>query len=109
MTELPSLPKKYLFVEKTVNDVEEGALLGVKEDEEVLGDRACLVEAQDPGTAQYDKLGQNLEDYQSGREREREREHTTSTEHTVLYVWSLRQTDTTRTWCLWTGRHRSSC
>lgn len=51
----------YLFVQQTVDDEEEGALLGVQNYEEDLKEQVCLVEPQNPGTAQYDKLGHNLE------------------------------------------------
>lgn len=54
----------YLFVEQTVNDEEEGALLRVQNDEHDLKEKICLVQTQNPGTAQYDKLGYNLEQNQ---------------------------------------------
>ena len=48
-----------------MDDEEEGALLGVKEDEEDLEEKIWLVQAQNPGAAQDDKLGQDLEHDQS--------------------------------------------
>ena len=55
------LAKDYLLVEQTVDDEEEGALLGVKNYKEHPEEEVCLVQAQYPGTAQYDKLGHDLE------------------------------------------------
>lgn len=54
----------YLFVEQTVNDEEEGSLLRVQNDEHDLKEKIRLVQTQNPGTAQYDKLGYNLEQNQ---------------------------------------------
>lgn len=54
----------YLFVEQTMNDEEEGALLRVQNDEHDLKEKIRLVQTQNPGTAQYDKLGYNLEQNQ---------------------------------------------
>lgn len=56
--------RAYLLVEQAVDNEEEGALLGVKNDEEDLEEEVGLVQAQNPGTAQYDKLGHNLEQNQ---------------------------------------------
>jgi len=50
-----------------VHDEEEGALLGVQENEEDLKENVCLEQAQNPRTAQYDKLGQDFEHNQPGR------------------------------------------
>ncbi len=47
-----------------MNDEKEGTLLGVKNYEQDLKEEICLVEAKNPGTAQNDKLGHNLEQYQ---------------------------------------------
>lgn len=51
----------YLFVEQTVDDEEEGALLGVQNYKKNLKEEVCLVETKNPGTAQNDKLSHNLE------------------------------------------------
>lgn len=51
----------YLFVQQTVDNEKEGALLGVENDEEHLEEEISLVQTQNPGAAQYDKLGHNLE------------------------------------------------
>lgn len=59
----------HLFVEQTVDDEEEGALLGVQDYEQDLKEKVCLVETQNPGTAQYDKLGHNLEQNQPAKEK----------------------------------------
>lgn len=59
----------YLFVEQTVDDEEEGALLGVQHDEQDLKEQVCLVETQNPGTAQYDELGHDLEQNQPAKEK----------------------------------------
>lgn len=47
----------YLFVKQAVDDVEEGALLGIKDYKENLKEEIGLIQAQNPGAAQYDKLG----------------------------------------------------
>lgn len=44
-----------------MDDEKEGALLGVKNYEEDLKEKVRLVQAQNPGAAQYDKLGHDLE------------------------------------------------
>lgn len=44
-----------------MDDEEERALLGVQDYEKHLKEEIRLVQAQNPGTAQYDKLGQDLE------------------------------------------------
>lgn len=44
-----------------MDDKQEGALLGVENDEHDLKEKIGLVETQNPGTAQYHKLGHNLE------------------------------------------------
>lgn len=49
-----------------MDDEEEGALLGVQNYKEDLKEKVCLVETQNPGTAQYDKLSHNLEQNQPG-------------------------------------------
>lgn len=59
----------YLFVEQTVDDEEEGALLGVQNDEQDLKEQVCLVDTQNPGTAQYDELGHDLEQNQPAMEK----------------------------------------
>lgn len=59
----------YLFVENTVDNIEEGALLGVENDEEDLKEKVWLVQAYNPGTAQYDKLSHNLEHNQSEKKK----------------------------------------
>lgn len=51
----------YLFVQQAVDNEEEGTLLGVENDEEHLEEEISLVQTQNPGAAQYDKLGNNLE------------------------------------------------
>lgn len=51
----------YLLVEQTVDDEEEGALLGVEDYKHDLKEKVHLVEAQNPGAAQYYKLGHDLE------------------------------------------------
>ena len=51
----------HLLVEQTVHDEEEGALLGVEQDEEHLEEEVGLVQTQDPSAAQDDRLGQYLE------------------------------------------------
>ena len=51
----------HLLVEQTVHDEEEGALLGVEQDEEHLEEEVGLVQTQDPSAAQDDRLGQDLE------------------------------------------------
>ena len=51
----------HLLVEQTVHDEEEGALLGVEQDEEHLEEEVGLVQAQNPSAAQDDRLGQDLE------------------------------------------------
>lgn len=58
----------YLFVEQTVDDEKEGALLGVQNDEQDLKEQVCLVDTQNPSTAQYDELGQDLEQNQPAKE-----------------------------------------
>lgn len=57
----------YLLVKQTVDDEEEGALLGVEDDEQDLKEEIGLVQTQDPGAAQNDKLGHNLEQNQSAK------------------------------------------
>lgn len=52
-----------------MDDEEEGALLGVQDYEQDLKEKVCLVETQNPGTAQYDKLGHNLEQNQPAKEK----------------------------------------
>lgn len=59
----------YLFVKQTVDDEEEGALLGVQNYKQDLKEKVCLVETQNPGTAQYDKLSHNLEQNQPAEEK----------------------------------------
>lgn len=54
-----------------MDDEEEGALLGVQDYEQHLKEKVCLVETQNPGTAQYDKLGHNLEQNQPAKEKGR--------------------------------------
>ena len=54
----------YLFVQQTVDDEEEGALLGVKNYEQDLKEQIGLVQAQNPGAAQYEKLSHDLEQNQ---------------------------------------------
>lgn len=44
-----------------MDDEEEGALLGVEKDEEDLEEEVALVQTKNPGAAQYDKLGKDLE------------------------------------------------
>lgn len=41
---------RYLFVEQTVDDEEESALLGIQNYEQDLKEQVCLVETQNPGT-----------------------------------------------------------
>lgn len=50
----------YLFVQQTVDNEEEGALLGVENYEEHLEEEISLVQTQNPGAAQYDELGHDL-------------------------------------------------
>lgn len=52
-----------------MDDEEEGALLGVQNDEQDLKEQVCLVETQNPGTAQYDELGHDLEQNQPAKEK----------------------------------------
>lgn len=59
----------YLFVEQTVNDEEEGALLGVQNYEQDLKEKVCLVETQNPGTSQNHKLRHNFEQNQPAKEK----------------------------------------
>lgn len=59
----------YLFVKQTVDDEEEGALLGVQNYKEDLKEKVYLVDPQNPGTAQYDKLSHNLEQNQPAEEK----------------------------------------
>lgn len=59
----------YLFVEHTVDDVEERALLRVENYEHDLEEKVWLVQPKDPGTAQDDELGHNLKQHQSEEER----------------------------------------
>lgn len=59
----------YLFVKQTVDDEEEGALLGVQNYKQDLKEKVCLVETQNPGTAQYEKLSYNLEQNQPAEEK----------------------------------------
>lgn len=47
----------YLLVKQTVDNVEESSLLGIKNYEDDLKEKIWLIQAQNPGTAQYDKLG----------------------------------------------------
>lgn len=47
-----------------MDDEEEGALLGVKNDEHDPKEKIHLVQTQNPGAAQYDKLSHNLEQNQ---------------------------------------------
>lgn len=58
------LAKVYLLVEQTVDNEEEGALLGVENYKQDLKEEIRLVQAQNPGTAQDDKLGHDLEQNQ---------------------------------------------
>lgn len=51
----------HLFVQQTVDNEEEGALLGVEDDEEHLEEEISLVQTQNPGAAQDDELGHDLE------------------------------------------------
>lgn len=55
----------YLLVEQAVDDEEEGALLGVENYKQDLEEEVGLVQAENPGAAQYDKLGNNFEQNQS--------------------------------------------
>lgn len=57
----------YLLVEQTVYDEEEGALLRVEEDEENTEEKVGLIQAQNPRTAQNDKLGQDFKHNQPGK------------------------------------------
>lgn len=50
-----------------MDDEEEGALLGVEDDEQDLKEEIGLVQTQDPGAAQNDKLGHDLEQNQSAK------------------------------------------
>lgn len=59
----------YLFVQQTVDNEEEGALLGVEDDEEHLEEEISLVQTQNPGAAQYDELGHDLEQNHSAEEK----------------------------------------
>lgn len=59
----------YLFVKQAVDDEEEGALLGVQNYKQDLKEKVRLVETQNPGTAQNDKLGHNLEQNQPVEEK----------------------------------------
>lgn len=59
----------YLFVKETVDNEEEGALLGIQNYKQDLKEKVCLVETQNPGTAQYDKLSHNLEQNQPAEEK----------------------------------------
>lgn len=52
-----------------MDDEEEGALLGVQHYKQHLKEKVCLVETQNPGTAQYDKLSHNLEQNQPVEEK----------------------------------------
>lgn len=54
-----------------MDDEEEGALLGVEEDEQDLKEEIGLVQTQDPGAAQNDKLGHDLEQNQSVEKRKK--------------------------------------
>lgn len=47
-----------------MDNEEEGALLGVKDYEHDLKEKICLVQTQNPGTAQNDKLSHDLEQNQ---------------------------------------------
>lgn len=47
-----------------MDNEEEGALLGVKNDEHDPKEKIHLVQTQNPGAAQYDKLSHNLEQNQ---------------------------------------------
>lgn len=51
-----------------MDDEEEGALLGIQNYKQDLKEKVCLVETQNPGTAQYDKLSHNLEQNQPAEE-----------------------------------------
>lgn len=59
----------YLLVEHTVDNEQEGPLLGVEQNEHNLEEEVALVQTQDPGTAQDDKLGQDLEQNQSEKKK----------------------------------------
>lgn len=52
-----------------MHNEKECALLGVEEDEENLEEKVRLVQAQDPRTAQYDKLGHDFEHNQPVKQR----------------------------------------
>lgn len=64
-----------------MDDVEEGSLLGIKNYEEDLEEKVWLIKAQNPGTAQYDKLSQDLEQNQSADKKE------TSLKKLGHYIW----------------------
>lgn len=94
----------YLFVKQAVDDEEEGALLGVQNYKQDLKEKVCLVETQNPGTAQYDKLGHNLE--QNHPAEEKGDFHESFRE---MCVSAAAARDLWKTWCLWTGKRHFSC
>lgn len=85
-----------------MDDEEEGALLGVQNYKEDLKEQVCLVEPQNPGTAQYDKLGHNLEQNHPAEEKREIFSHMWDSAAAVFRVlWE--------TWCLWNGKRHFSC
>lgn len=73
----------YLFVQQTVDNEEERALLGVEDDEEHLEEEISLVQTQNPGAAQYDELGHDLEQNHSAGRKKREKNELIKVQNTA--------------------------